>query len=57
VDQVKDSVKWVSWAALLIGVGGVVGSLLLNSTRVGKGLVFGLAAFVVFFAVASTLRA
>jgi hypothetical protein len=36
---------------LAIGIVGVVASLLLSSTRVGKGLVFGFAAFVVFFAV------
>lgn len=43
----------MGWAALLLGIGAVVASLTVSSTRVGEGLVFGFGAFIAFFGLLS----
>jgi SPW repeat len=47
--------SWIGWAALAVGIGAVVASLTVSSTRVGEGLTFGFAAFIAFFGVLSLL--
>lgn len=46
---------WVDSAALVVGIGAVVSSIAVSSTRVGEGLTFGFAAFIAFFGVLSLL--
>ena len=45
----------IGWAALVLGIGGVVASLAVTSTRAGEGLTFGFAAFIAFFGLLSLL--
>ena len=45
----------IGWAALVLGIGGVVASLAVTSTRAGGGLTFGFAAFIAFFGLLSLL--
>jgi hypothetical protein len=45
----------IGWAALVLGICGVVASLAVTSTRAGEGLTFGFAAFIAFFALLSLL--
>jgi hypothetical protein len=47
---------WIGWAALVVGIGGVVASITLTATPAGQGLTLGFAAFISFFALLS-LRA
>ena len=45
----------IGWAALVLGIGGIVASLAVTSTRAGEGLTFGFAAFIAFFGLLSLL--
>jgi hypothetical protein len=45
----------IGWAALVLGIGGIVASLAFTSTRAGEGLTFGFAAFIAFFGLLSLL--
>jgi hypothetical protein len=47
--------RWDGLAAFAVGVGAVVASLTVTSTRTGEGLTFGFAAFVAFFGLLSLL--
>lgn len=47
------SSTWVGWAALVVGIGAMVASITVSSTRVGEGLTFGFGAFIAFFGVLS----
>lgn len=47
--------SWIGWAALVVGIGAVVASIAVTSTRAGEGLTFGFAAFIAFFALMSLL--
>jgi hypothetical protein len=52
----KSSIRsWIGWAALVVGIGAVIASIAVTSTRAGQGLTFGFAAFIAFFAQLSLL--
>ena len=52
----KSSARWwIGWAALVVGIGAVVASIAVTSTRTGEGLTFGFGAFIAFFALLSLL--
>ncbi|BBX18751.1 SPW repeat domain-containing protein [Mycolicibacterium duvalii] len=46
---------WIGWAAVVIGVGGVISALAVSSSQVGQGFAFGFGAFIAFFGALSVV--